>query len=330
MSKRRHLGRFAATGCLFVALAIPLCADSLEPELVSVNAALQSGQADKAIALLSALPEKGQNSGAALNLSCRVRYTLGQWDAAVRDCEQAVRLEPQNARHHLWLGRSLGEKANRSTFLTAFSLGKRVVQEFQRATQLDSQDAEALFDLGTFYVEAPSVVGGGFDKAESVIAELDRVDPARAWELRSQLDAHKKDHAAAENDLKKAISVSRHPAFQWASLARFYEERKRWDEMDAAVHSCQLSASKDSHAGVALYDAAGVLIMAKRDPALAAQMLEEYLAGPSKTEEAPAFVAYGRLAFLQQEMGDAANAQVNQAAAYQMAHEYQATQDMRR
>jgi len=81
---------------------------------------------------------------------------------------------------------------------------------------------------------------------------------------------------------------------------------------------------------VALYDAAGVLIMAKRDPALAAKLLQEYLSGSSKTEEAPAFVAYSRLALLQQELGDAANAQVSQAAALQMARDYQPAQDSRR
>ena len=40
-----------------------------------------------------------------------------------------------------------------------------------------------------------------------------------------------------------------------------------------------------------------------RDPALAAKMLEDYLAGSAKTEEAPAFVAHDRLAQLKQQLG---------------------------
>jgi tetratricopeptide (TPR) repeat protein len=319
-----------AIGCLSLALALATRADSPEASLATANAALQSGQADKALALIASLPQQGQNNAQALNLSCRIHFAVGKWDAAIQDCEQAIRIDPNNARNHMWLGRALGEKANKSSFFTAFSMGKRVVQEFQRATQLDPQDAEALFDLGSFYVEAPSVVGGGLDKARSVVAQLDRIDPARAYELRAQIDVQQKDFGSAENDLKKAISIGHHPAFQWATLARFYQMRKRWDDMDAAIRSCMSAASRDPHAGVALYDAAGVLILAKREPELAAKLLQEYLASSSKTEEAPAFVAYSRLALLQQQMGDAANAQMNQAAAYQMAREYQPAQDLRR
>lgn len=319
-----------AAWCLFVALASPACADSIEPTLVPVNSALQAGQADKALALISALPQQGQNNAQALNLACRVHYTLGQWDAAVRNCEQAVHLEPNSARNHLWLGRALGEKANKASFFSAFSLGKRVVQEFQHATQLDPGDAEALSDLGSFYVEAPSVVGGGMEKAQSVVVQLDRIEPARAYELRAQIDARNKDFSAEESDLKKAISVSHHPAHEWSTLARFYQERKRWDEMESAIHSCMTAAARDPHAGVALYDAAGVLFSARRDSALAVKLLEDYLAGSSKSEEAPAFVAYSRLAVLEQEMGDAAKAEQNQTTAAQMAREYQPAQDLRR
>jgi tetratricopeptide (TPR) repeat protein len=321
---------FLAGMCLMAALAVTAAADSLKPTLGPVNSALQAGQADKALSLLSALPQGGQNDAQAMNLSCRIRFTLAQWDSALRDCEEAVRLEPNNARHHMWLGRALGEKANKASFFTAFTLGKRVVAEFQKAAQLDPEDAEALADLGSFYVEAPSVVGGGMDKAQSVVAQLDRIDPARAYELRANIDIAHKDYASAEANLKKAVSLSRHPAFQWATLARFYEERKRWSDMDSALHSCMTAAARDPHAGVALYDAAGVLIMAKKEPALAAKLIQDYLGSSSKTEEAPAFVAYSRLALLQQEIGDAANAQANQAAAYELAREYQPAEDMRR
>jgi len=327
---RSLTGFLLAFVCLSAALALPARADSLQPALVPVNSALQAGQADKALSLISLLPQQGLNNAQALNLACRVRFTLGQWDTAVRHCEEAVRLDPNNARNHMWLGRAYGEKANKASFLSAFSLGKKVVQEFQKAAQLDPQDAEALADLGSFYAEAPSIVGGGVEKAQTVAAQLDHIDPARAYELRAQIDKQRKDFTSAENDLKKAISVSHHPAFQWTTLARFYMARKRWDDMDAAIRSVMTAAAREAHSGVALYDAAGVLIMAKRDPALAAKLLQEYLSGSSKTEEAPAFVAYSRLALLQQELGDAANAQVSQAAALQMARDYQPAQDSRR
>lgn len=311
-----------------MALALPAFAD--DPSLAQVNSALQAGQADRALGLIAALPQNGQNNALAMNLVCRVYFTIGQWDNAVHHCEQAVRLDSRNARYHLWLGRALGEKANKASFLSAFSLGKRVIAEFREAAKLDPRDAEILADLGSFYVEAPSIVGGGLEKAQNVVTQLDRIDSARAYELRAQMDLQRKDYGAAESDLKQAVAVSHHAAFQWTTLARFYQERKRWDEMSSAIHNCMVAAGRDSHSGVALYDAAGVLIRAKRDPALAIKLLQDYLSGTSKTEEAPAFVAYWRLAVLQQQAGDNANAQTNRAIASQMAREYQPAQDLRR
>ena len=74
------------------------------------------------------------------------------------------------------------------------------------------------------------------------------------------------------------------------------------------------------------YDGAGVLIESNRDPALAAKMLEDYLASSSKSEEAPAFEAHLRLARLKKQLGDAAGAQHELACRAQMAHDYKPAQ----
>lgn len=259
-----------------------------------------------------------------------MHYTLGHWDAAIKACEQSIRLDGQNSESHMWLGRALGEKANAANVFAAYSLGKRVLAEFQQAAKLNPRNASGLADLGEFYVEAPSFVGGGTGKAQSVAEELDRVDPARAQELRAKIAEHQNDYTGAERAYKLAVAVSTHPAYEWSTLARFYNGRSRWAEMDSAIQNCVAAVERDPRAGVALYDAAGVLIANKRDPALAAKMLENYLNGPGRSEEAPAFVAYVRLARLKQQLGDAAGAKQAQAAALTLAHEYAPAQDLRR
>lgn len=312
--------------------AIPLCAaaESAHADLAQINAALQAGEADKALELIAALPQGGANNAEAQNLACRVRFTLGQWDAAVTACEQAVRLDGQSSNDHLWLGRALGERADRASFLTAFSLGKRVRTEFEEAARLDPRNGPALSDLGDFYREAPGVVGGGEDKAESVAAQLDKFDPARAHQLRAGIAESRKDYDAAEQELKQSISASAHPAFQWTVLASFYLHRQRLPDMENAIHSCVAAASHDHTAGVALYDGAGVLIKARRDAELAAKMLQDYLSGNSKTEEAPAFIAHYRLSSLLEELGDTQGARREQDAGAALAHEYRPPQDAKR
>jgi len=311
-----------AMALLLAAPPAMVCSQNISTSLTEIDAALQAGEADRALGLLASLPQDGANLAEAQNLECRVRFTLQQWDAAASRCEQAVRLDSQDSSYHMWLGRALGERADRASFLSAFSLGKRVRSEFEAAVNLDPHNAPALSDLGDFYCEAPGIVGGGLDKAENIANQLDRINPARSHQLRASIAQQRKDDVTAERELRLAIETSRHPAFQWTVLGSFYEHRQRWQQMEEAIRNAASAGAKDRTAGVALYDGAGVLIRAGRDPDLAAKMLEDYLAGNSKTEEAPAFVAHYRLARLLEQLGDHQGAQREHDAGYALAREY--------
>jgi tetratricopeptide (TPR) repeat protein len=321
--------RTLAALLLAAAVAFSASAQASREVLSQANTALQAGEADRALAAIHSAQFSGQDLAQAHNIECRVRYTLEQWDAAASECQQTVNLDGQNSGYHLWLGRALGEKADRASFLTAYSLGKRVRAEFEEAVRLNPRNAEALADLGEFYYEAPAVVGGGIDKAESVAAQLDKLDAVRAHELRGRIAEQAKDYGTAERELKQAIASSPHPAFQWMTLASYYRRHERWTEMVSAVHSGATAAEQDKHAGVALYNGASVLTRANREQALAAKMLEDYLAGSAKTEEAPAFVAHTRLARLNEQLGDAAAAKRERAAALALAHDYRPAQESR-
>jgi tetratricopeptide (TPR) repeat protein len=314
---------------LGASVGVSAWSQSAKNGLLEANAALQAGEADKALVLLASLPQPQVESAQAHNLRCRVLFALEQWDAAGGECQQAVNLDGQNADYHLWLGRALGERASRSSFVNAYGLAKRTRAEFEAAVQLNPHDAEALADLGEFYKSAPSVVGGGISKAQAVAAQLDKTDPARAHELRGRIAVANKDYDGAEREFKQAIAVSQHPAFQWTTLASFYRKRERWNDMESALKSTLDAVERDRHAGVALYNGASLLIKTKRNPQLAARMLEAYLAGPAKTEEAPAFVAHVWLARLDAQRGDSSAAQRERAAALAMANEYKPAQDLK-
>lgn len=311
-------------------MAASLWAESGRDGLSQVNSALQAGQADRALALLSSLPQPAGDSAEAHNLRCRVMFTLQQYEAAKTECERAVNLNPENSVYHLWLGRALGEVADRANFLSAYSLAKRARSEFERAVQIDPRNAEAMADLGEFYCSAPGVVGGGSDKAAGVAARLVRVDPARAHELRSAIARENGDLAAAEREMKQAVVVSAHPAFQWMRLASFYRKYKRYAEMESAVESGWSAAQRDSHAGVALFNGASVLIEANRNSGLAMRMLETYLGSPAATEEAPAFTARVWLARLKAQAGDTEGARREREQALALAQEYKPARDLKK
>lgn len=311
----------------------PTISPAIMQTLTQANAALQAGEADKALALLDSVVTLGAASSDSLaeghNLICRVRLTLEEWQSAATECEQATRLDAQNSDFHLWLGRALGGKAERASFLTAYSLAKRTRAEFEESVRLNPRNADALADLGDFYRQAPGVVGGGTDKATEIATQLEKVDAARAHQLRGLIAEQQKDYVAAEREFKLAIAADAHPALSWTNLASFYARRKRFAEMESAVHSAAGAALHDKQAAVSLYDGAGLLIESGRNPTLAASLLEDYLASSSKTEEAPAFIAHIRLARLRIKLGDPAAADRERSAALALAHEYKPAQELK-
>ena len=166
------------------------------------------------------------------------------------------------------------------------------------------------------------MVGGGIDKAETTATQMDAIDAGGAHELRGLIAEKQKDYPTAEHEFKQAITSGGHVGSHWIALANFYRRRERWTEMEAAVHSGVTAAGRDKDDSLALFDGASVLSETHRQPEEAARILNEYLAGPQKTEEAPTFVALIELARLKTQLGDPAAANRDRTAALALANEY--------
>jgi tetratricopeptide (TPR) repeat protein len=246
----RRRGRCLSLG-LACCLSAPLFAAG--NDIKTANADLQAGKADEAIYALNGLLKSDPNHAEALNLLCRVEMTLEQFDKAAGDCEKAVNIDQNNAGYHHWLGRALGERASRASFLSAYSLAKRTRAEFETAVKLNPKDVESLADLGEFYKEAPGAVGGGMDKAETIAKQLEGVDASRAHELRGEMAEKQKDLPAAEKEYKSATSGP-HPASAWMTLASFYRHHDRVTDAELAVESGVAAAGHDPHNAEALFN----------------------------------------------------------------------------
>ncbi|HZU09329.1 MAG TPA: tetratricopeptide repeat protein [Pseudacidobacterium sp.] len=303
-------------------LALLLCAIAAARAdvLDSVRGDLNHGRANQGLDALDQIIAQQPRNAEAYNLQCRIYMQEERWDNAIRACKSAVDLAPGNSNYHLWLGRALGEKADRVSFITAFRMARQVRQEFETAAKLDPHNAEALSDLGEFYVDAPAIVGGGMDKAGTIAQQLDAFAPDRAHYIRARMAEGQRDYATAEQEYKAAIAGSKDPADAWMDLASFYRRRQRWDDMTQAVRA---GAAADPKHGVALADGASVLIRAGRDLPLARQLMEQYLASPNKSEEAPAFRVQVQLSKLLAVLGDKQGAQEQIAAAQGLARDYQ-------
>lgn len=282
------------------------------------NTLLQQGRVDEARAALQKTLATQPGNALAHQLLCRVNYAQDMADAAIRECEAAAANDPGNSMTQVWLGRAYGMKAERANPLIAFSLARKVHAAFERAVQLDSQNVQAMSDLGEYYVDAPAIVGGGLDKARALADRMQSRFPAQAHRLRAMAANSDKDFATAEAEYRKAIAAGNSPA-AYVDLGHFYQRR---NQQEKAVAALEQAIAADHRKDFSLVDAASILIAMNRSPQTAEKALREYLSSPARSDDAPTFKVYKQLGDLLARRGDEAQAHRQYAAAIGLASNY--------
>jgi tetratricopeptide (TPR) repeat protein len=296
-----------------------------QSNLDDAHTLLEQGRADAAeILLKNFLTAKSTDvqtiSAEANNLLCRVYYSEDRWNEAATACQAAVTIDPNSSAYHLWLGRAQGGQAEHATLVKAYQLAKRVRTEFETAVRLAPQDPAALRDLGEFYVDAPTIVGGGIGKARGVAAKLAPLDAEGHHWMLALITEEAKDYKTAEAELQAGVREAKDPSGAWMELASFYQRRGLLDAMEQAV---QQGAAGDKVNSAALVDGASLLLRAGRNTDLAISLLRRYLDGGHLSEDAPAFVAHAKLADALRRKGDASGAAAELTAAKELAHGYE-------
>jgi tetratricopeptide (TPR) repeat protein len=293
---------------------------------ISPQELLASGQVDDAIQSLEQKVSGSVTDAESFNLLCRAYFMIDEWDRGIHACERASSIDPQNGLYHLWLGRIYGEKADHAGFFSAAGLAKKVRNSFERAVALDPGSWEARVDLAEFYLEAPSIVGGGLDKARSQAEALFPFNPAMAHWVLARIAGKNKDAAGAEREYRAAIEASHGASQAWLHLAQFLARTNRLEEMDEALRAMEASPVDRPDS---LMDGASLLLHIGRNYPLAVRLLRRYLSAPA--EEGPAFKAHEFLGQLLEKQGDRRAAAEQYRAALALFHGYaRARQDLKR
>jgi tetratricopeptide (TPR) repeat protein len=270
----------------------------------SAGELLAAGRIDDAITTLNGRLSSSPTDAESANLLCRAYFALDDYDRAEAACRKAVSLDPNNSRYHRWMGHVYGEKAARANFLAAASLAGKTREELERAVQFNPKDVDARVDLAEYYLEAPSIVGGGLEKARAQARIIGLADPAREHWVYGRIAEKNHDTATAEREYHRMIEVSNGDSEAWLNLALFFRHQKRYDEMEQTlVRTSQAPMSKPD----VLVDIAQNLYRIGRNPVLAIQVLRRYLTA-RPVEEAPAFKAHYLLGSLFEKQGDKADA----------------------
>jgi tetratricopeptide (TPR) repeat protein len=284
---------------------------------------LAHGRVDDAIQALNGEIRTAPRNSKSLGLLCRAYFSLGQWDRAASACEKAIALDENSAEYHLWLGRTYGEKADATNFLSAAGLAKKSRAELEKAVGLDPFHVEAHTDLAEFYLEAPGIVGGGRDKARAQADILMKLSPTHAHWVYGRIAEKDKDGATAEKEYRAMIDGSKGSAWSWLSLGLYFKHNNQLDPMEEALkHVAGALLDRPE----SLVDAASTLYKSQRNLPLAAQLVRRYLQ-EKPNEQAPVFKAHYLLGNILEKQGDKNAAADEYRTSLSLAKEYGPAQE---
>ncbi len=200
---------------------------------------------------------------------------------AVRRLERATQLAPGQAAYFQALGDAYGVSAESAGLFSRLGLARRCGAAYEQAVALAPANASARYALFSFYRQAPSIAGGGFDKARAQALELQKLDAVRGGLALVELDVAEKNYAEAFDRL--------------AALRRGHP--------DAAAVAYQIGRTA---------------AMSGQQLDLGEAALKEYLRRSPGEEDAPLWAAHWRLGLIHERKGDRAAAREEYAAALKL------------
>jgi tetratricopeptide (TPR) repeat protein len=201
-------------------------------------------------------------------------FMMGDAARATDYFQQAVDLEPTNSVFYHWLGRAYGRRAETGSMFTAMSSASKARQNFEKAVQLDSHNYEAVNDLFEYYVEAPSFIGGGLDKAERLAERIAAHDAAEGNYAQARIAEKRKEYPRAENHLRKAMELAPRQVGRVIDLAKFLAKHGSFDESEKTFQAADKIAPG---APKLMFARASTYIQTKRNIETAKHLLQKYL-----------------------------------------------------
>lgn len=287
--------RFWAIAVLYV-LIFPLACLAQDGSVEAAKSAYEKGDYHKAIETLKNAAGKEPSNGEIQLLLAKCYLESNQYDDAVKAAEKAVSIDPKNSTYHQLLGEAYGQKADHSSMLSAYSWARKAQKEFATAVELNDHNFDADQDLIEYDCAAPSMVGGGEDKAQPLIQKLMSMDAAEGHFAKGVCDAHKKNYAAADAEYAKALESKPKTADRIYDIGDYFLQRGQGDKLLEVAVAGEGVAPKDPRGKY--YQAVG-LILKNQKYTDAEKLLKDYLAaGPMRsTYPSPSDVHYwmGRL-----------------------------------
>jgi len=317
--------RLTVTAATFLTIGFALWAIPQEAPLDAAKSAFDKGEYTKAISILQAAAVKEPGNGDIQLWMVKSYLETEQIDAAVSSAEKAVAINPKSSTYHDWLGQAYGEKASRASMFRAYPLARKTQNEFETAVQLDERNFDAMQNLIEYDCTAPSVVGGGEDKARPLIQKLMGMDAAQGYYAQGNCLIQKKDFVGADAQFAKALENKPKTADQIYGMAAYFANRGQGDKvLEAAAAGEDVSATDPR---VMFFRAVGWIVKGEK-PSEAEKNLQEYLRlAPGRSDYPRPWSAHYWLGKLYESQKNIAGARSEYQAALKLNGKYKKAQE---
>jgi tetratricopeptide (TPR) repeat protein len=150
--------------------------------------------------------------------------------AASEHFETAIKLAPDVAEYHRWLGDALGALGDSTSKIKLPFLARRIRSEFEKTVDLDPASIDGRHGLIQFYLQAPGVMGGSVDKAREQAREIIKLNPMRGYFELAAIATHEKRTADAEKAYQDAAQAAPDSLTAQLTLGSWYQSQQKWTD----------------------------------------------------------------------------------------------------
>ena len=248
----------------------------------------------------------------ATELLAKIRLEGKQNDDVIKMMTPVVAQYPNNAEYHIILADAYGQKAGSesASIFEKMRCGRTMKKEGDLALSLDPRNADALFGMIQFHLQAPGIVGGDKKKAHEYADRLVAIDPVKGNFIQAEVAVQEKhgqqvesfyqkalaansrsydalvqlggfyagekhrDYEKSDKYLRQALQVDPGRSGAYAVLAQTLVLREKWTELDQLLAQAEKSCPDDFSY---YYQAARVLLNTGKDNERAVQYFRKYL-----------------------------------------------------
>jgi len=278
--------KFALSATLLTACATHAAVAPTETE--RIRQLLRDDKLSEAADAASRLVAEHPQEAEAYALLGTIRMNQQQPEPAVKAFERAVEIDAGSSELRRRLGDAYGFSAQKAGILSKLGWAKKCLAAYEKSVELDPKNVRAHESLMGFYQQAPSMAGGGMDKAYAQAAAIKELDADRGRLAYAQLFASEKKYTEASAQFEEVLSAQPDnylALFQIGRIAALSGER-----IDRGIETLRKALTLTPSPGAAPHEAAhwrlGMLLEKKGDIAGARAAYEAALRLNPKFQQA--------------------------------------------